>query len=78
MWEANMWAPLAALLTQSPTSVVSPVLTPYIASRAGWSWGLYAGSLIVMVGILAWFFIDPTRKITEAGSTNVPTYADPA
>ena len=57
---------------------IAPVLTPYIASRAGWSWGLYAGSLIVMVGILAWFFIDPTGKITEAGSTNVPTYADPA
>ena len=56
---------------------IAPVLTPYIASRAGWSWGLYAGSLIVMVGILAWFFIDPTRKVSEAGSTNVPSYPYP-
>jgi len=46
---------------------IAPILTPYIASNAGWSWGLYAASLIVMVGVLAWLFIDPTRKITEAG-----------
>ncbi len=31
----------------------APILTPYIASRAGWSWGLYAGSLVAMSGVLA-------------------------
>jgi ACS family glucarate transporter-like MFS transporter len=50
---------------------IAPILTPYIASRAGWSWGLYVGSVIVMVGALAWVFIDPTRKITEPGSLSV-------
>jgi len=46
---------------------IAPILTPYIASNAGWAWGLYAASLIVLLGVLAWLFIDPTRKITEAG-----------
>jgi len=38
---------------------LAPVLTPYIASHFGWSWGLYTGSLIVMLGIVAWLFVDP-------------------
>jgi MFS family permease len=39
----------------------APILTPYIASRAGWSWGLYTGSLIVMIGVVACYLIDPSR-----------------
>jgi MFS family permease len=39
----------------------APILTPYIASRAGWSWGLYSGSLIVMIGVIACYLIDPSR-----------------
>jgi MFS family permease len=35
----------------------APVLTPFIASKVGWSWGLYAGSLLVMIGVATWFFI---------------------
>ena len=36
----------------------APILTPYIASRAGWSWGLYAGSLVAMSGVVAIYFVD--------------------
>ena len=36
----------------------APVLTPYIASRAGWSWGLYAGNLIALSGVVAIYFVD--------------------
>jgi dipeptide/tripeptide permease len=39
---------------------LAPILTPYIASRAGWSWGLYAGSLMAIVGVVACYFVDPT------------------
>jgi ACS family glucarate transporter-like MFS transporter len=39
----------------------APILTPYIASRAGWSWGLHTGSLIVIVGVIACYLIDPNR-----------------
>jgi dipeptide/tripeptide permease len=44
---------------------VAPILTPYIASRAGWSWGLYTGSLIVMTGVFACYLIDPGRVATS-------------
>jgi dipeptide/tripeptide permease len=45
----------------------APILTPYIASRAGWSWGLYAGSLIVMIGAVACYLIDASRiRIIQA------------
>jgi len=36
----------------------APVLTPYIASRAGWSWGLYAGNLVALSGVVAIYFVD--------------------
>jgi dipeptide/tripeptide permease len=39
----------------------APILTPYIASRAGWSWGLYTGSLIDIVRVVACYLIDPSR-----------------
>jgi MFS family permease len=39
----------------------APILTPYIASRAGWSWGLHTGSLIIMIGVVACYLIDPSR-----------------
>jgi len=42
--------------------LLAPVLTPYIASRAGWSWGLYAGSFIVLGGAAAWFFVRPVPE----------------
>ena len=42
-----------------------PLLTPIIASYAGWSWGLYFGCLVVMVGALVWLLIDPTKAISE-------------
>ena len=44
----------------------APILTPYIASRAGWSWGLYAGSLIVMIGAFACYLIDPRRGLPSS------------
>jgi sugar phosphate permease len=42
---------------------IAPVLTPFIASFAGWKWGLYFGSLVVLIGVVAWFYIDidPTQ-----------------
>ena len=57
--------------------LIAPILTPYIASRAGWSWGLYVGSLILLTGILAWFFIDPTKKIADAALLKVNTSPKP-
>ena len=44
----------------------APVLTPLIARYLGWSWGLYAGSLIMLGGVLLWLFIDTTQKLEDA------------
>jgi MFS family permease len=35
----------------------APIATPYIAARWGWSWGLYAGSLFAILGIVAVYFV---------------------
>jgi ACS family glucarate transporter-like MFS transporter len=48
---------------------LAPVLTPYIASQAGWSWGLYAGSLMAIVGVVACYFVDPTGRKVEVVTT---------
>jgi ACS family glucarate transporter-like MFS transporter len=37
----------------------SPVLTPLVAGYAGWSWGLYAGSVMVLLGAVSCWFVDP-------------------
>ncbi len=39
----------------------APVLTPMIASRFGWSWGLYAGVAVVSSGIVALYFVKMGR-----------------
>ena len=38
----------------------APVITPYIAARAGWQWGLYSGSLMAILGVIACYFVVPT------------------
>jgi ACS family glucarate transporter-like MFS transporter len=35
----------------------APVLTPMIASRFGWSWGLYAGVAVVCSAVVALYFV---------------------
>ena len=42
---------------------LAPVVTPWIASFAGWSWGLYFGGAVALAGALVWLFTDPTRRI---------------
>jgi MFS family permease len=38
---------------------IAPFLTPLIASRYGWSAGLYVGALVALIGVVAWLRIDP-------------------
>ena len=42
---------------------LAPILTPFAAARLGWSWALYAGSLVVAIGAVLWFFIDVTEVV---------------
>jgi len=49
---------------------LAPLLTPFIASYAGWSWGLYFGSFVLLGGLFTWLFFDPSQTLREA-STNL-------
>ena len=40
---------------------VAPYIAPVIATYAGWSWGLYSASMVLLVAVITWFFIDPTK-----------------
>ena len=40
--------------------VLGPLITPLIAARFGWTVGLYFMSAVMLVGMVAWFFIDPS------------------
>ena len=50
---------------------IAPLLTPYIASWAGWSWGLYAGSFMAVIGVVACFLVDPRRDSIIVGTAAV-------
>jgi len=44
---------------------LAPLVTPFIAAYASWSWGLYFASIILMAAVLTWFFIDPSQTIKD-------------
>jgi MFS family permease len=44
---------------------VAPVATPLIASFFGWSWGLYSGTVMVMLGVVACWFFDPRTTLKD-------------
>ena len=41
---------------------LAPIVTPFIAQRAGWTWGLHFASLVVLLGAVTWFFGGPARN----------------
>ena len=43
---------------------LAPIMTPFAAARLGWSWALYAGSLVVVIGAVLWFFIDVSEVVS--------------
>jgi MFS family permease len=42
----------------------APILTPLIASHAGWAWGLHVGSLVAVCGAVAIYFVKIRSMIT--------------
>jgi MFS family permease len=47
--------------------MLAPIMTPIIAARFGWTGGLTFASLVVILGMLAWFVIQPTHQVEDAG-----------
>ena len=50
---------------------LAPIVTPFVASRAGWSWGLHLGSLVAIVGVIACYFVDPTPRKDKFGNKEI-------
>jgi len=48
--------------------MLAPVITPLIASRFGWSGGLYFASAVVLAGVLTWLFVDPEKTIVHGAT----------
>ena len=48
---------------------LSPVLTPLVAKYFGWSWGLFTGSAIVLLGAVACWFIDASEEPPQVALT---------
>src|SRR4051794_16696497 len=46
----------------------APIVTPYIAARAGWSSGLYFGSFIALLGVVAIYFVKLRNVVRGADS----------
>jgi ACS family glucarate transporter-like MFS transporter len=49
---------------------LSPVLTPLVAKYFGWSWGLYTGSVMVVLGAVACWFVDASEESSPVGVTS--------
>lgn len=42
--------------------MLAPIMTPLIAQQFGWTGALSFASFVVLIGMLAWFVIDPTHR----------------
>ena len=45
--------------------MLAPILTPLIARHFGWEGGLYFGSFVVLLGVVAWFFLDAGARVKD-------------
>ncbi len=40
---------------------IAPIATPLVSQALGWLWGIGLGSLVCLVGVILWFWIDPSE-----------------
>jgi MFS family permease len=45
--------------------ILSPVITPWVSKFYGWELGIGLGSLVCLVGVTLWFWIDPRERCPE-------------
>ncbi|HXM97666.1 MAG TPA: MFS transporter [Candidatus Dormibacteraeota bacterium] len=54
---------------------VTASLTPWIASRYGWTSSFYTAAVLALLGALAWLFVNPNRAVvpsSASGGTQLP------
>jgi MFS family permease len=54
---------------------LSPLLTPVVAKYFGWSWGLFTGSAIVVLGALACWLVDLSEEPPHGRALKPPNTA---
>ena len=71
--EGPFWAIVTEIGGRQVGGFFAPIVTPWIASWAGWKWGLYAGCLIALSGVIAvWLMrIRPEIPVRETASATV-------
>jgi ACS family glucarate transporter-like MFS transporter len=45
--------------------LLAPILTPFVSKQFGWPWGIGLGSVVCVLGVVLWFWINPRERITE-------------
>jgi ACS family glucarate transporter-like MFS transporter len=53
---------------------VTASLTPFIASRYGWTASFLVAAGLSFLGSLAWLFVDPNRTLASEGSPTIPAH----
>jgi len=56
----------------------SPILTPYLGARLGWSWGLYVGSFFAILGVVALYFVKLHRPSIGSDAVVIRESSAPA
>jgi MFS transporter, ACS family, glucarate transporter len=51
-------------------SAVTALLTPFIASRVGWTYPFVAAAILSALGAVAWLAVDPSRNLEPRGETS--------
>jgi ACS family glucarate transporter-like MFS transporter len=46
--------------------MISPILTPLLAARFGWTPALQLAALIISAGAFLWLLVDPDEKVAPA------------
>jgi ACS family glucarate transporter-like MFS transporter len=60
----NMWNQIGAALTAS--------LTPWIATRFGWTTSFLVAAALCLVGALCWLLVDPSRQLAVSTADSSP------
>lgn len=45
--------------------LLAPVVTPWVSKLWGWGWGISLGSMVCLVGVVLWLWIDPRERVED-------------
>jgi dipeptide/tripeptide permease len=45
--------------------MLAPLVTPWVSNHLGWPWGIALGSIVCLIGVCLWLWIDPQERVAE-------------